>query len=124
MKKITALLLVALMLVLALVALTFTSCGDNDGVTLADKSAVERRLYCRVKKRVGGICVVYHQRLYTPRQVHLTPSCLVRSTADYRTCRTEATYHSCCVAALCDGTLSYMTGESLILDGGMHIRRL
>ena len=28
------------------------------------------------------------------------------------------------VAALCDGTLSYMTGESLILDGGMHIRRL
>ncbi len=28
------------------------------------------------------------------------------------------------VVALCDGTLSYMTGESLILDGGMHIRRL
>ncbi len=28
------------------------------------------------------------------------------------------------VLALCDGTLSYMTGESLILDGGMHIRRL
>ena len=28
------------------------------------------------------------------------------------------------VVALCDGTLGYMTGESLILDGGMHIRRL
>ena len=28
------------------------------------------------------------------------------------------------VVALADGTLSYMTGESLILDGGMHIRRL
>lgn len=28
------------------------------------------------------------------------------------------------VTALCDGTLSYMTGESLILDGGMHIRKL
>ena len=28
------------------------------------------------------------------------------------------------VLALCDGTLSYMTGQSLILDGGMHIRRL
>lgn len=28
------------------------------------------------------------------------------------------------VVALCDGTLSYMTGESLILDGGMHIRKL
>ena len=28
------------------------------------------------------------------------------------------------VAALCDGTMGYMTGESLILDGGMHIRRL
>ena len=28
------------------------------------------------------------------------------------------------VVALCDGTMSYMTGESLILDGGMHIRRL
>ena len=28
------------------------------------------------------------------------------------------------VLALCDGTLGYMTGESLILDGGMHIRRL
>ena len=26
--------------------------------------------------------------------------------------------------ALCDGTLGYMTGGSLILDGGMHIRRL
>ena len=28
------------------------------------------------------------------------------------------------VLSLCDGTLGYMTGESLILDGGMHIRRL
>ena len=28
------------------------------------------------------------------------------------------------VRALADGTLGYMTGESLILDGGMHIRRL
>ena len=28
------------------------------------------------------------------------------------------------VVALCDGTLGYMTGVSLILDGGMHIRRL
>ena len=28
------------------------------------------------------------------------------------------------VVALANGTLSYMTGESLILDGGMHIRRL
>ena len=28
------------------------------------------------------------------------------------------------VVALCVGTLGYMTGESLILDGGMHIRRL
>lgn len=28
------------------------------------------------------------------------------------------------VVAICDGTLGYMTGESLILDGGMHIRRL
>ena len=28
------------------------------------------------------------------------------------------------VVALCDGTLGYMTGGSLILDGGMHIRRL
>ena len=28
------------------------------------------------------------------------------------------------VLALCDGTLGFMTGESLILDGGMHIRRL
>ncbi|MBE6628964.1 MAG: 3-ketoacyl-ACP reductase [Ruminococcaceae bacterium] len=28
------------------------------------------------------------------------------------------------VLALCDGTLGYMTGGSLILDGGMHIRRL
>ena len=28
------------------------------------------------------------------------------------------------VVALTDGTLGYMTGESLILDGGMHIRRL
>ena len=28
------------------------------------------------------------------------------------------------VAALCDGTFGYMTGESLILDGGMHIRKL
>ena len=28
------------------------------------------------------------------------------------------------VVALSDGTLGYMTGESLILDGGMHIRRL
>ena len=28
------------------------------------------------------------------------------------------------VVALCDGTMGYMTGESLILDGGMHIRRL
>ena len=28
------------------------------------------------------------------------------------------------VVALSDGTLGYMTGESLILDGGLHIRRL
>ena len=28
------------------------------------------------------------------------------------------------VVALCDGTFGYMTGESLILDGGMHIRKL
>ena len=28
------------------------------------------------------------------------------------------------VVALCDGTFGYMTGESLIIDGGMHIRRL
>jgi len=28
------------------------------------------------------------------------------------------------VVALCDGTLGFMTGESLILDGRMHIRRL
>ena len=28
------------------------------------------------------------------------------------------------VLALCDGTLGYMTGESLIIDGGMHIRKL
>ena len=28
------------------------------------------------------------------------------------------------VVALCDGTLGYMTGESLIIDGGMHIRKL
>ena len=28
------------------------------------------------------------------------------------------------VLALCDGTFGYMTGESLILDGGMHIRKL
>ncbi|MBR6680802.1 MAG: 3-ketoacyl-ACP reductase [Clostridia bacterium] len=28
------------------------------------------------------------------------------------------------VVALCDGTLGYMTGESLIIDGGMHVRRL
>ena len=28
------------------------------------------------------------------------------------------------VLALCNGTLGYMTGESLIIDGGMHIRRL
>ena len=28
------------------------------------------------------------------------------------------------VLALCDGTLSYATGESFIIDGGMHIRRL
>lgn len=28
------------------------------------------------------------------------------------------------VVALCDGTLGFMTGGSLILDGGMHIRRL
>ena len=28
------------------------------------------------------------------------------------------------VLALCDGTLGFMTGESIILDGGMHIRRL
>jgi NAD(P)-dependent dehydrogenase (short-subunit alcohol dehydrogenase family) len=28
------------------------------------------------------------------------------------------------VAALCDGTFRYMTGESLIIDGGMHIRKL
>ena len=28
------------------------------------------------------------------------------------------------VVALTDGTFGYMTGESLILDGGMHIRKL
>ena len=28
------------------------------------------------------------------------------------------------VVAFCDGTLRYATGESLILDGGLHIRRL
>ena len=28
------------------------------------------------------------------------------------------------VVALCDGTLGFMTGGSLILDGGMHIRKL
>ena len=28
------------------------------------------------------------------------------------------------VLALSDGTIGYMTGESLILDGGMHIRKL
>ena len=28
------------------------------------------------------------------------------------------------VLALCDGTMGYMTGETLIIDGGMHIRRL
>ena len=28
------------------------------------------------------------------------------------------------VLTLCDGTFGYMTGESLIIDGGMHIRKL
>ena len=28
------------------------------------------------------------------------------------------------VLALCDGSFGYMTGESLIIDGGMHIRKL
>ena len=28
------------------------------------------------------------------------------------------------VLSLCNGTLGYMTGGTLILDGGMHIRRL
>lgn len=28
------------------------------------------------------------------------------------------------VVALCDGTIGYTTGQSLILDGGMHIRKL
>ena len=28
------------------------------------------------------------------------------------------------VMALCDGTLGYTTGQSIIADGGMHIRRL
>ncbi|MBO5076938.1 MAG: SDR family oxidoreductase, partial [Clostridia bacterium] len=28
------------------------------------------------------------------------------------------------VLALCDGTFGYTTGESFIIDGGMHIRRL
>ena len=28
------------------------------------------------------------------------------------------------VVSLCDGTMGYMTGGTLILDGGMHIRRL
>jgi NAD(P)-dependent dehydrogenase (short-subunit alcohol dehydrogenase family) len=28
------------------------------------------------------------------------------------------------VLALCDGTLGYTTGQSLIVDGGMHLRRL
>ncbi len=28
------------------------------------------------------------------------------------------------VVALCDGTLGYTTGQSIIVDGGMHIRRL
>ena len=28
------------------------------------------------------------------------------------------------VVALCDGTFGYTTGESFIVDGGMHIRKL
>ena len=28
------------------------------------------------------------------------------------------------VLALCDGTFGYTTGQSIIVDGGMHIRRL
>ena len=28
------------------------------------------------------------------------------------------------IAALCDGTLGYTTGQSISVDGGMHIRRL
>ena len=28
------------------------------------------------------------------------------------------------VVALCDGTFGYTTGQSFILDGGMHIRKL
>ena len=28
------------------------------------------------------------------------------------------------VVALCDGTFGYTTGQSIIVDGGMHIRRL
>ena len=28
------------------------------------------------------------------------------------------------VVALCDGTLGYTTGASLVMDGGMHIRKL
>ena len=28
------------------------------------------------------------------------------------------------IVALCDGTFGYTTGQSFILDGGMHIRRL
>ena len=28
------------------------------------------------------------------------------------------------VVALCDGTFGYTTGESFIIDGGMHIRKL
>ena len=28
------------------------------------------------------------------------------------------------VCALCDGSLPYMTGQSLDIDGGFHIRRL
>ena len=28
------------------------------------------------------------------------------------------------VVALCDGTFGYTTGESFIIDGGLHIRKL
>ena len=28
------------------------------------------------------------------------------------------------VVALCDGTFGYTTGQSFIIDGGMHIRKL
>ena len=31
---------------------------------------------------------------------------------------------ACAVLALCNGSLPYMTGQSINIDGGFHIRRL